>query len=92
MNDKPAESKNAGPKKATASVINDDTQDSTPANGTADPKNATKHASGPEGVDGVARVNNDTETNGVAAVTNGVVNGHVNGHTNGHANGHANGA
>lgn len=71
VNNKPAEgkvTKNA----ASKSVINDDAADGTNVDGkTSDTKTAAKHASGPEGVDGLSNGN----TNGV--------NGHANGKTNG---------
>ncbi|KAK5002321.1 hypothetical protein LTR60_007140 [Cryomyces antarcticus] len=83
MNNKPVEGKqsngvNGAMKK---SVINDDTNGGPVTNGghangtTGKHSNATSHASGPEGVDGLQN-----------PVTNGA-NGHVNGQTNGHANG-----
>lgn len=81
LNDKPVEDNTSvtnGLKKLH--VLNDDSQsDAVKTNGTA---KAAKHASGPEGVDGLQ----DGVRNGVNGHTNGV-NGHANG-TNG-TNGHA---
>ncbi|TKA79911.1 hypothetical protein B0A49_00987 [Cryomyces minteri] len=83
MNNKPVEGKQSnGVNGATKkSVINDDTNGGPVTNGghangtTGKHSNATSHASGPEGVDGLQN-----------PVSNGA-NGHANGQTNGHANG-----
>lgn len=95
INDKPVEDEPTGELNGLKkmNVLNDDTQtnghqsngnngtDGVQTNGVS---KATKHASGPEGVDGLSNGTANGLTNGAANGTN----GHTNGHTNG-ANGHA---
>ncbi|EON65049.1 3-dehydroquinate synthase [Coniosporium apollinis CBS 100218] len=84
MNNKPVEAKTNGANGhvSNGTVINDDTKvNGKPVQNGDAVKAATKHASGPEGVDGLQ----NPVTNGATEHANGL-NGHSNG-TNGHSNG-----